>query len=60
MENQPHACGVDDIAWPSMFSTEHAFGVDGAGIAVRPLFPVLSVGQFSQALLGHSCQAPKL
>ena len=58
--NTPHACGVDDIACSSTATKEHAFGVDDdlrSGFFVPN--PVLDVGHFSQALLGHSCQAPK-
>ena len=40
---------------------EHAFGVDDDPLSRIPVpSPVLGAGQFSQALLGHSCQAPKL
>jgi hypothetical protein len=28
MEEQPHACGVDDIACSLQLHNEHAFGVD--------------------------------
>ena len=51
--NTLHACGVDDIACSSTATKEHAFGVDDVPS------PVLDVGHFNQALLGHSCQAPK-
>src|SRR5437899_12761618 len=38
----------------------HACGVDDGPRYLAPVpRPVLSVGRFSQALLGHSCQAPK-
>src|SRR5437899_8096810 len=40
--------------------TIHACGVDDGPRYLAPVpRPVLSVGRFSQALLGHSCQAPK-
>jgi hypothetical protein len=45
---------------PPTSTNEHAFGLDNGPlkrIAV-PSF-VLTVGQFNQALLGHSCRAPK-
>jgi hypothetical protein len=39
----------------------HACGVDDGPRYLAPVpRPVLSVGRFSQALLGHSCQAPKV
>src|SRR6266702_112909 len=38
----------------------HACGVDDGPRYLAPVpRPVLSVGRFGQALLGHSCQAPK-
>src|SRR5229473_2723526 len=38
----------------------HACGVDDGPRYLAPVpRPVLSVGRFSQALLGHSCKAPK-
>src|ERR1035438_8147138 len=66
------AFGADDgtsnrtpTAWmilpaPPHPTKEHAFGVDD-----DPLYhdsvpsPAFGLGQFKQALLGHSCQAPK-
>jgi hypothetical protein len=43
---------------PLPLSQTHAFGVDDASLISLP-FPVPSAGQFSRALMGHSCQAPK-
>jgi hypothetical protein len=58
METTPHACGVDDTARPSSLTNEHAFGVDDAPYPFPS--PVPGLGHFNQALMGHSCQAPKL
>ncbi|MBZ5625476.1 MAG: hypothetical protein LAQ69_43290, partial [Acidobacteriia bacterium] len=45
---------------PLLPPKEHAFGVDDDPLSRIPVpSPVLGAGQFSQALLGHSCQAPK-
>jgi hypothetical protein len=59
MKIPPHAYGVDDTACPSNPTNEHALGVDdGRG----PFFvssPVPDLGHFNQALLGHSCRAPR-
>src|SRR5436309_12194530 len=61
MQTNPHACGVDDTACPSTPIKAHACGVDDGPLHLIPVpSPVLSVGHFSRALLGHSCQAPKL
>src|SRR5436309_15591243 len=61
MQTNPHACGVDDTACPSTPLKAHACGVDDGPLHLVPVpSPVLSVGHFSRALLGHSCQAPKL
>jgi transposase len=57
METTPHACGVDDTARPSSLTNEHAFGVDDAPYPFPS--PVPGLGHFNQALMGHSCQAPK-
>jgi hypothetical protein len=57
MKTTPHACGVDDIAWSPTPTKKHAFGVDDARIFFAS--PVPGLGHFNQALMGHSCQAPK-
>ena len=58
-EPNPHACGVDDIACPSILE-KPSLRVDYGPLHFIPVpSPVLGVGDFTRALLGRSCQAPK-
>jgi hypothetical protein len=56
-EIKPHAYGVDETAY--LPTNERALGADDPLYCIPVLIPVLHEGQFSQALPGHSCQAPK-
>ena len=46
------------MAYRSSLTNEHAFGVDDAPYISFPS-PVPGLGHLNQALMGHSCQAPK-
>ncbi len=66
------ASGADDgkptrtpAAWMILLAclsppTKHAFGVDNACQRSPTPSPVLRAGHFNRALLGHSCEAPKV